>query len=535
MREAQANLDLPVRRARSRLILRLILPVVGVSLALLTIGAVAAWRIHQAERSTSQLLSMRVGSLRAAEELEILIREIRSQLNEFLLSGDEAHLNAAADLQPETERWLTEAFRLAAEGQQRDLMEQVQQNYHRFTWEFAQLRRQPAGHRKNEAIENLTLRFLADRVLRPAHEYLDLTESEVAATSEKNEAEANRTAVALLVLGSTGAVSGLLVGYAIARGVRRSLIQLSLPIHDAAGKLNLVVGPVTLSSGLNLEDMEEALRGIAARVGTVVERLQQSQRESLRSEQLAAVGQLAAGMAHELRNPLMAIKVLVQSAASNEPEPLLAGRDLVILENEIDRLDQLLRSLLEFARPSQLHKQRFDVRRTLEQTVALVAGQARQRGTVIHTDLPASPLLVEADEAGLRQVFVNLLLNASDAIGVGGTIWIRAYQRKPPGPSWQADRTGEPASQLVVEVADSGCGLPSHLGERIFEPFVSTKETGMGLGLSTCKLVLESHGGQIHAGNRPEGGAVFAVVLPMRDATDCASREAAREPCRPCS
>ncbi len=542
MRADPAKFDLPTRPVQSRLVLRILLPILGVSLALLTIGVVAAWRIHLGEQTTSQTLSARVGSLRAAEELEILIRELRQQINLFLLTGDSAHLDAAAGLQGEAEHWIAEAFRLAANGRQQQLMRRVNRAYHRFLQEFAQARRQPEGRPRQQALEALARGILTENVLQPAHEYLDLTEEEVAVSSQSNEASADRTALALLLLGSCGAVSGLLAGYAMARGVRRSLVQLSLPIHDAAGKLGEVVGPVTFSSGPNLEAMEEALHEIASRVGTVVERLQQSQRESLRSEQLAAVGQLAAGMAHELRNPLTAIKVLVQSAAANDPEPVLAGRDLVVLENEIDRLDQLLQSLLEFARPPRLQKQSFDVRRTLEQTVALAAGPARLRRTTLGAELPEAPLVIEADEAGLRQVFLNLLLNACDAAGVGGGVCVRAVRSSAPG------RRDDSGAWLVVEVADSGPGLPAHLGERIFEPFVSTKETGMGLGLSTCKRIVETHGGQIHAANRPGGGAVFSVVLPMSETSAArgggtvkaaaengtAPRRGSEESCRPC-
>ena len=119
--------------------------------------------------------------------------------------------------------------------------------------------------------------------------------------------------------GSGGTVSGLLAGFGIARGYSRSIIRLSVPIQDAAGKLNEIVGPITFSSQAGLEEIEIVLYKIAHQIGEVLERLEASRREALRAEQLAAVGQMAAGIAHELRNPLMAMKILVQAAADESP------------------------------------------------------------------------------------------------------------------------------------------------------------------------------------------------------------------------
>src|SRR6202023_3307458 len=116
--------------------------------------------------------------------------------------------------------------------------------------------------------------------------------------------------------------------------VTRSIVQLSVSVRGAAGKLNEVVGPITLSAGGGFAELEQALRNMTEQVAAVVERLEQREREVLRGEQLAAVGQLAAGIAHELRNPLMAIKILVQAAAEADP-PTLAARDLLVLEEEI--------------------------------------------------------------------------------------------------------------------------------------------------------------------------------------------------------
>ena len=166
----------------------------------------------------------------------------------------------------------------------------------------------------------------------------------------------DRVALVLLLLGTCGAAAGLIAGFGIARGISRSIAQLSVPIHDAAGKLNEVVGPISLSPDWDVESLDVLLRRMADEVGTVVERLERSRREALRAEQLAALGQLAAGLAHELRNPLTSMKILVQSAAERGESAGLRGRSLAVLEEEISRLEGSIQSFLDFARPPALEK-----------------------------------------------------------------------------------------------------------------------------------------------------------------------------------
>jgi signal transduction histidine kinase len=244
---------------------------------------------------------------------------------------------------------------------------------------------------------------------------------------------------------------------------------------------------------------------MAGQIGSVVERLQRSQREALRAEQLAAVGQMAAGIAHELRNPLMSMKILVQSAAAQSTAVSLGGRDLAVLEEEIVRLERLTHTFLDFARPPQLDKRPFELQSLLQDTVALLSGRAHEQEVGIHCESPSVPVLIEADCGQIRQVVLNLLLNALEAVPHDGQICVRLETTR---------RTATAPRGAVIHVSDSGPGLPADLGEEIFTPFVSTKATGIGLGLSICKRIVEAHGGEITASNRPEGGATFLVHLP---------------------
>lgn len=512
------------------MMLRIAVPIAAVSGLLLLIGVIGAWYVYRLQEQASEILAVNVASIRAAEELEIVVRETRYELNQFLLTGHREHLDNVASLREPTQDWLTAAERLATTTEEQRLIQLIQSGYRQFLDDFDAVVAQGASAQSAVAVQRLARDVLPNEILAHARRYLDLNEHDLTSSSEQNQTLAERLVLGLLLLGTCGAVAGLVAGYGMARGIGRSILQLHVPIRDVAGKLNEVVGPISVSADPGFEDLELVLQTVATRVATVVEQLQESQRTALRAEQLAAVGQLAAGIAHELRNPLMSMKILVQSAADRDAPPELDQRDLEILEEEIARMERLLKMFLDFARPPQIERRRVDLRQVVEETLNLVAPQAERRGICLNSTHTDPPTTTEADLGQLRQVLLNLLLNALDAVPNGGTIdvttnWESGVAEKMSSVpdevvAGSADRSksGEPddsSAWVAIQVSDTGIGLPPDLEERIFEPFVSAKETGVGLGLSICKRIVEGHGGTITAENRLEGGTVVTVRLPV--------------------
>ena len=246
--------------------------------------------------------------------------------------------------------------------------------------------------------------------------------------------------------------------------------------------------------------------GWPTHVGTVVDRLQQSQLEVLRAEQMAALGHLAAGLAHELRNPLTAMKILVQKAAkarpgqrTDRPRPgCLGSRDGTsgAFDPDIPR----------FCPAAHVRETAGGRARGHSADLGTGSCPRRRQCVQIRCDLADRPLMIEADHEQLRQLFLNLLCNALDTLPQGGSIRIAAAN-----PALRPDRATacEPrmhnrsTSWITITVADNGPGVPEDLGDRIFEPYVSTKDTGIGLGLAICRRIVQSHGGEIIASNRP--------------------------------
>jgi two-component system sensor histidine kinase HydH len=245
------------------------------------------------------------------------------------------------------------------------------------------------------------------------------------------------------------------------------------------------------------------MQGVVSEIEQVVRKLQQREREVLRAEQLAAVGQLAAGVAHELRNPLTSIKMLVQTTREELAAQGLSAEDLQVIELEIRRMERCLQTFLDFARPPKPSYRLGDIAEPIQRTVELVSGRARKQQVEVAFPPPPTPVVVNADADQLQQLLVNLALNALDAMPRGGRLEFAVAQSEP--------------DAVEVRVRDTGPGISDDLLPRLFQPFVSSKETGLGLGLVTSQRIAETHGGSLRAGNHPGGGACFYLRLPTAD------------------
>jgi two-component system sensor histidine kinase HydH len=287
----------------------------------------------------------------------------------------------------------------------------------------------------------------------------------------------------------------------VARHLRHSLYQLSVRIQDAAGKLRQPLPTVILTADGDLHQVNEQMQGIVREIERVVEQLQQREREVLRADQLVAVGQMAAGVAHELRNPLTSIKMLVQTNREEAEARGLPAEDLQIIEQEIRRMERCLQTFLDFARPPQPERRPISLAAMVEWMFTLVEGRARKQHVTLHFTPPITPVIVEADADQIQQLLVNLALNALDAMPQGGSLDVSL---------------GAPVhGQVELRVCDTGPGIAPVLLPRLFEPFVSSKETGLGLGLVVSRRIAESHGGNLWVTNPPHGGACFVLRLPV--------------------
>lgn len=268
---------------------------------------------------------------------------------------------------------------------------------------------------------------------------------------------------------------------------------------------NLALGSFVVGYGLvggvsgRLYMARQRSRADAARIEAQLEALEDSRLQLAQSEKLAALGRLAAGIAHEVRNPLGVIRAsasMVQDAFDGGTED---HRACELIVDEIDRLDGLIGALLAFARPARMELSPTELRPVVERAATLAA---EARDVAVETDVDAD-VIVRADGDLLTQVVLGLVVNAAEA-----------------GASRVGVRAGREGAAVELTVADDGSGIADEDEPRLFEPFFTTKDTGTGLGLSMATRIVEAHGGQIavrRGAGLGEGGrgACFALTLPV--------------------
>ena len=230
-----------------------------------------------------------------------------------------------------------------------------------------------------------------------------------------------------------------------------------------------------------------------------VSEVKQLEEELKRNERLAALGEMAAGVAHELRNPLSSIKGLALLLKSKFTDSSSDREAADILVREVERLNRSIGELLDYARPDRLEKAKVSLNEIVGKAITLLRVDADAAGIEIVTEYCPQPDMVHADQDKLSQVFLNLLLNAIQAMKSGGSLRVATIR--------------EPA-QLLCRIEDSGCGIEAELLPRIFDPYVTTKSGGTGLGLAMSVKIIEEHGGRIDISSTRGQGTTVVVTLP---------------------
>jgi signal transduction histidine kinase len=245
-------------------------------------------------------------------------------------------------------------------------------------------------------------------------------------------------------------------------------------------------------------------------------RLSETEAVIARQERLVSLGTLAAGVAHEIRNPLTAIKFRLFSLKQSLPEELSDHEDIGVIQGEIQRLERIVKEFLLFARPAEPVLARLPVADLLASVRDLLRAELERRG--VRLELASSETLnLRADRQQLQQVLINLVLNAAEASGRNGLVSVAAR-------SGEGVLGGRLQPVITLEVSDTGPGVPEGLEQQIFDPFFSTKEGGTGLGLPIAARIVEKHGGQLQFSSQHTRGTTFSAVLPH--ATDDESQPA---------
>ncbi len=467
----------------------LIWPLMGLSLLLAVLSTVAAVGLVREQRAAAADMQVEVARHRAAAELEECFTVLLDLIRERVRMVKAVHERA--------ESLLGTARQQITDPAERQQLAQIDAAFreHLKTWNSLPANDLPI----DEATVPGLVHRLERELIRPSNE-LEVACSERLQSSANDHATLlRRTTWGLVWVGGLGGIAGLVFGFGISQGVSRSIRRLQVQVRDAAGKLDPTATEIVLSGDGNVVALHDEMDSLSARIERFVAMLQQRDREVLRAEQLAALGQLAAGVAHEVRNPLTSIKLLVQAELEDKTQGGMAAEDLRIIESEVQRMERSLQTFLDYARLTEPEQKRTDLEAIVQNVMGLVRVRAARQRVEMQLVSPEGGVPVSVDVNQMQQVVLNLALNALDVMPQQGRL------------TFTTRRIGESAELLV---SDTGPGIAPEMQARLFQPFATNKETGLGLGLVIIRRIVEAHGGQVNVEAAPGGGALFRVRLP---------------------
>lgn len=314
----------------------------------------------------------------------------------------------------------------------------------------------------------------------------DLTRQRSRALAEQAAASLGRSASNMLLLSSLTLCGFLGLGWLFANIARRQVTAL----EERDRELH----------GLN-RSLEEKVSERTTLLEEKSLQLIQTQQELLRHEKLAAIGSLAAGVAHEINNPAAIIRgnveILQMGLAGDAPE----REELREITKQVERVSLITQNMLSFAGRHDLHREQVQANELLEEILAQVSHQVPIDGIRMQRDLAADLPTIPGDRERLRQVFTNIILNALQAMDGNGTLSLSS---------------GKTAEWVDIVISDTGPGIPPHLREKIFNPFFTTKKCGTGLGLSVSYGIVQAHQGLIEVDSLPDQGTSFRIRLPLK-------------------
>lgn len=318
-----------------------------------------------------------------------------------------------------------------------------------------------------------------------------------------------RHGLAMALLAALSAATGMLIyqerrAWALLRDLRAAIAKI------APAYARLTSG---MSAPTSIEALEKEVRTLTERWTEFCEHCQHlHDSEMVQAEHLATMGEIAAGVAHEIRNPLAGIAGAIEIITKGFPPDHPDREVLEDLRHEVHRIEKTLNDLLVYARPKPSHFGDTDLREIAAQTLQLARRQIGSKKVDFSIEIPFSLPHFRADSEQLHQVLLNLVLNGIQAIDNEGRITMAA---KTLGPE-----TGNGVRHLEISVRDTGPGIPPEHLERIFRPFYTTKRSGTGLGLSLCRRIISQHGGTLTAKSEISKGSEFTVRIPMREAVE---------------
>lgn len=461
-------------------------------------GLVTVWHTDAIDALITDLINQNVASYQAAARLEIALLRQKGYVTYFSLDQDPEWLAKLREYHQAFQEALGQAKTSAQSSFMQDLLKDIANAYE----EYQKGREQvialyQEGRREEGAALHRQLRQKFHTLFQLCDRYKAIHERRIAEAKLESRFQAKIITHTILFFLPGIAALGLLLGYTLVKQILEPIRQLVLEA-SAVNKTDPSLNEVqALSQQVHTlrEDRELAQT-----------QLRRSQNTLEQSEKLAMVGKLAAGVAHSIRNPLTSVKMRLYSMRRHLNLTPEQQDDLEVISQEIRHIDAIVRNFLEYSRPPKLKVQQISPSTVVDWAIKLL--QPRLESYQVTVEVRRRRPLPEiwADPDQLKEVLVNLMVNACEAMGKHGKITITEEE----------DFLAGIGRVVLLRLQDTGPGIPPAVQDKIFQPFFSSKEEGTGLGLSIAARLIEEHGGTIQVESKPGHGATFIITLPLR-------------------
>jgi two-component system sensor histidine kinase HydH len=478
-------------------------PLVALGILVAVACLAGSWYINRLQAELARAVSQDAAGMEAAVDLQLQLRHLRVHSLVLFADPTDARRKVVRDDLARVDAALSAIQQTATTSEDAQLAERIMQDYARYRENLALDRLSPSAAMSSSDVVRWSDAHHMRDLLAPCGELANRQRDRMQDSLARSEAQTAWAGRVLFGLGFAGVLAGLLSGYATARALTRRVARLSIRVQAVQAHLDQEVGAMTVLGPAHFGELDKQLDRVVDRVSAVCQQLQEQERELLRAEQLAAVGELAAGVAHEVRNPLTGVKFLLQAAVRPQnPTPLTVDR-LHLMLQEVGRIERTVQGLMDFAQAGPRDLRTHDIRTFVKSAVDVAQSRAERKSVSLQLISSRAPLCAAVDRDQFLSLLTNLLFNAIDATPAGGEIVVS---------------TGTGLGGMIqVEVSDSGPGIDRSLAGKLFTPFATTKPTGTGLGLTVARRVAREHGGELTAADRSGGGACFTLTLPTAE------------------
>jgi signal transduction histidine kinase len=478
-----------------------ILGIVVLSIVSSGVAWYVAWRVNRRLELNARIALPDV----RVEEMEMLFHQRSSLIAAYLLDGNAAWLKRLDQLQPRFREWI-DAVRHAGQvpPEEASLLTDLQSAWNDFDARQSETlslyKQNQIAQAKSVLLGQIDGR-IAERIDGLSGKLIDSINRNIRASIARADWRIHLATWVVIVSGILSLGLGAWLLWLL-------YYRVLFPLRGIVADARIYRGESESDRARSPEDelhlMGLHLRNLMSDVSDTRSRLAQSRDRLAAAEKLASVGRLAASVAHEIRNPLTAIKMWLFSIHEATRGDSKLDRKLGIVSEEIGRLENIVRHFLEFSRPPAIRPQPLEIQAAICQTLELLRPRLAEARVCVENTCPAELPLAMADAEGLKQVLLNLVGNAIDAMPGGGELRIRA----------SAETGDDAAPMVVVRIGDSGSGMSEEVQWHVFEPFFTTKDTGTGLGLCIAAQVMARHGGALILESSSASGTTFAVWIP---------------------